>query len=144
MALSGSLWLPLALSGSLWLSIALQICLPSPCSAHKALAQLGTPFLRSLTLISPAQVRCTSTNCTVTHLGNNWIFTQPFISLITVFDNHRSQVRIRLIYTGLTILLVYIVFCIFISFNFSIFSVPMAYINKISMINFQYCPWPGC
>ena len=48
-----SLWLPLALSGSLWLSIALQICLPSPCSAHKALAQLGTPFLRSLTLISP-------------------------------------------------------------------------------------------
>jgi len=54
LALSGSLWLPLALSGSLWLSIALQICLPSPCSAHKALAQLGTPFLRSLTLISPA------------------------------------------------------------------------------------------
>ena len=53
LALSGSLWLPLALSGSLWLSIALQICLPSPCSAHKALAQLGTPFLRSLTLISP-------------------------------------------------------------------------------------------
>ena len=52
-ALSGSLWLPLAPSGSLWLSIALQICLPSPCSAHKALAQLGTPFLRSLTLISP-------------------------------------------------------------------------------------------
>ena len=35
------------------LTIALQICLPSPCSAHKALAQLGTPFLRSLTLISP-------------------------------------------------------------------------------------------
>ena len=55
LALSGSLWLPLALSGSLWLSIALQICLPSPCSAHKALAQLGTPFLRSLTLISPVQ-----------------------------------------------------------------------------------------
>ena len=54
LALSGSLWLPLALSGSLWLSIALQICLPSPCSAHKALAQLGTPFLSSHTLISPA------------------------------------------------------------------------------------------
>ena len=57
LALSGShsslIWLPLALSGSLWLSIALQICFPSPCSAHKALAQLGTPFLRSLTLISP-------------------------------------------------------------------------------------------
>ena len=57
MALSGSLWLAvrlsLALSDSLWLSIALQICLPSPCSAHKALARLGTPFLSSHTLISP-------------------------------------------------------------------------------------------
>ena len=57
LAHSGSLWLAarlsLALSGSLWLSIALQICLPSPCSAHKALAQLGTPFLSSHTLISP-------------------------------------------------------------------------------------------
>ena len=59
LALSGSLWLALRLSlapsGSLWLSIALQICLQSPCSAHKALARLRTPFLSSSTLISPGQ-----------------------------------------------------------------------------------------
>ena len=65
LALSGSLWLSLArcpaLSGSLWLAarlslapsgslrlfIALQICLPSPCSAHKALARLTRPLLSS-------------------------------------------------------------------------------------------------
>ena len=36
LALPGSLWLSMALSGSLWLCIALQICLQSPCLAHKA------------------------------------------------------------------------------------------------------------
>ena len=50
--LSGSLWFSLALSDSLGrpLALSLQICLQSPCLAHKALARLRASFLRSSTL----------------------------------------------------------------------------------------------
>ena len=58
-SLSGSLWLPLAPSGPHcnWLSIALQICLQSPCSAHKALARLVELLLRYSTLFSSGEHR---------------------------------------------------------------------------------------
>ena len=57
LAHSGSLWLTLAHSGSLWLAARLSQALSGSLLlskfAYQALAQLGTPFLRSLTLISP-------------------------------------------------------------------------------------------
>ena len=57
LALSGSIWLSQALSGSLRLSLALQICLQSPCLAHKALARLVALLLRYSTF-SPGISKC--------------------------------------------------------------------------------------
>ena len=50
LALSGSLWLPLARSCSLRLPIALRICVQHPRSAHKTLAQLAAALQHFLLL----------------------------------------------------------------------------------------------
>ena len=95
-SLPDSLWLPLALSGSLWLSIALQICLPSPCSAHKALAQLGTPFLRSLTLISPYHWYRIYRQDEISNIVHMYLY---YRYMCTIFEScchlHYSILRIR-------------------------------------------------